>query len=589
MLVDDVMPYELMKLRLLNAGHQALCYFAYLAGYRLVHDAAGDPLFAEFLQRYMDEEGTPSAEAGAGHRPRRLQAHGDRALRQSRRARHHRSAVLRVVGPHSAMAAAGGPGEPAQQRTRRPFAAVVASWARYAEGVDEQGEPIDVRTNWLKPWFRWPSRSSTTPPRSSRTPRCSATWPSSRDSRMPTFGRRTRCTATALGRHSSSWSSRAPARPRHRRSADRRRRTRRQVTGEHVGGSPLNVAVGLGRLGREVDFLTHIGTDDRGRRIVDHVELGVALVPGSVTPRARHRTGAARRTAQRHLPLRHRMATGRHPGGGAAAGGAHRIHRGVPRSRVPGGPRAARRLPGLSATITYDPNVRPALIADGEQALSRIDRLVERSDVVKVSDEDLRWLDPDRSPEQIARVAVRRPGGRRGHDGRARRVRHVRRGNGAHRGAEGRGRGHRRRGRRVHDGADRRAVDAGSAGRRPASRPAPIDTTTLERVLSGGEGVGDRRRPGRRGLTGSRRSASGATQWAILGHAFHLEGIHRVRAGERAGQGLHRDRGPRHQVPPGPRQGQRTHPLQAGRARCAARSSSTATSRRRSTPTTARP
>ncbi|MDF2829585.1 MAG: mannitol dehydrogenase, partial [Mycobacterium sp.] len=58
MLVDDVMPYELMKLRLLNAGHQALCYFAYLAGYRLVHDAAGDPLFAEFLQRYMDEEGT---------------------------------------------------------------------------------------------------------------------------------------------------------------------------------------------------------------------------------------------------------------------------------------------------------------------------------------------------------------------------------------------------------------------------------------------------------------------------------------------------------------------------------------------------
>ncbi|MET0455848.1 MAG: mannitol dehydrogenase family protein, partial [Mycobacterium sp.] len=39
LLVDDVTPYELMKLRLLNAGHQALCYFAYLAGYRLVADA----------------------------------------------------------------------------------------------------------------------------------------------------------------------------------------------------------------------------------------------------------------------------------------------------------------------------------------------------------------------------------------------------------------------------------------------------------------------------------------------------------------------------------------------------------------------
>ena len=60
LLVDDVTPYELMKLRLLNASHQSLCYFAYLAGYRLVHDAAGDPLFAEFLREYMDSEATPT-------------------------------------------------------------------------------------------------------------------------------------------------------------------------------------------------------------------------------------------------------------------------------------------------------------------------------------------------------------------------------------------------------------------------------------------------------------------------------------------------------------------------------------------------
>lgn len=60
LLVDDVTPYELMKLRLLNAGHQALCYFGYLAGYRLVHDAAADPLFAGFLLDYMDSEGTPT-------------------------------------------------------------------------------------------------------------------------------------------------------------------------------------------------------------------------------------------------------------------------------------------------------------------------------------------------------------------------------------------------------------------------------------------------------------------------------------------------------------------------------------------------
>ncbi len=58
--VDDVEPYELMKLRLLNASHQALCYFAYLDGYRLVHEAAQDPLYRTFLRGYMDEEGTPT-------------------------------------------------------------------------------------------------------------------------------------------------------------------------------------------------------------------------------------------------------------------------------------------------------------------------------------------------------------------------------------------------------------------------------------------------------------------------------------------------------------------------------------------------
>ena len=56
----------------------------------------------------------------------------------------------------------------------------------------------------------------------------------------------------------------------------------------------------------------------------------------------------------------------------------------------------------LSATITYDPNVRPALIADREQAIARIDRLIEKADVVKASDEDLHWIDPARTPEQIA-------------------------------------------------------------------------------------------------------------------------------------------------------------------------------------------
>ena len=58
----------------------------------------------------------------------------------------------------------------------------------------------------------------------------------------------------------------------------------------------------------------------------------------------------------------------------------------------------------VSATVTFDPNVRPSLIADRELAIARIEHLVERSDIVKVSEEDLRWIDPARSPEQIAQT-----------------------------------------------------------------------------------------------------------------------------------------------------------------------------------------
>jgi mannitol 2-dehydrogenase len=59
-LVGDVEPYETMKLRLLNAGHQALGHLGVLAGHRLVHEAADDPLLARFLRRYMDHEATPT-------------------------------------------------------------------------------------------------------------------------------------------------------------------------------------------------------------------------------------------------------------------------------------------------------------------------------------------------------------------------------------------------------------------------------------------------------------------------------------------------------------------------------------------------
>src|SRR5699024_12210695 len=59
-LVDDVRPYEHMKLRLLNSGHQGLAYFGLLGGYTFAHEAMANADIAAYLRRYMDEEGTPS-------------------------------------------------------------------------------------------------------------------------------------------------------------------------------------------------------------------------------------------------------------------------------------------------------------------------------------------------------------------------------------------------------------------------------------------------------------------------------------------------------------------------------------------------
>jgi mannitol 2-dehydrogenase len=65
-LVADVTPYELMKLRLLNAAHQAMSYLGILAGETLVHEVCRDPLFARFLLDYMHREAIPTLQAVPG-------------------------------------------------------------------------------------------------------------------------------------------------------------------------------------------------------------------------------------------------------------------------------------------------------------------------------------------------------------------------------------------------------------------------------------------------------------------------------------------------------------------------------------------
>jgi mannitol 2-dehydrogenase len=143
-LVDQVEPYELMKLRLLNGSHQAMCYFAYLSGYRLVNEAAQDPLFQAFLLSYMDEEATPTLPPVPGvdldgYKHTLIERFSNPQVRDTiaRLCEQSSDRIPKWLLPVIRQQLATG-GE------IRRSAAVVASWARYAEGVDEEGQPIEV-------------------------------------------------------------------------------------------------------------------------------------------------------------------------------------------------------------------------------------------------------------------------------------------------------------------------------------------------------------------------------------------------------------------------------------------------------------
>jgi len=142
--VDDVEPYELMKLRLLNASHQALCYFGYLSGYRYAHEATQDPAIATFLRRYMAEEGAPTLRPVPGidldaYEATLVDRFRNPAVRDTlaRLCAESSDRIPKWLLPVVRENLAAG-------RPVTLSAAVVASWARYAEGTDESGEPITV-------------------------------------------------------------------------------------------------------------------------------------------------------------------------------------------------------------------------------------------------------------------------------------------------------------------------------------------------------------------------------------------------------------------------------------------------------------
>lgn len=175
---------------------------------------------------------------------------------------------------------------------------------------------------------------------------------------------------------------------------------------EHPGGSPANVALGLSRLGRGVDLLTWFGQDDYGRLIVDHLKAsGVEILPGSETAE-RTSVAAANLDADGvatydfdlswHVPARWTS-----PPAAPLV-----VHTGsIGAVLEPGGPDVANILAAHreSATLTYDPNLRPSLMPPPDETRPIVAALIALADVVKVSDEDLAWLEPGTDPIDVAK------------------------------------------------------------------------------------------------------------------------------------------------------------------------------------------
>lgn len=176
----------------------------------------------------------------------------------------------------------------------------------------------------------------------------------------------------------------------------------------HVGGSPLNVAVGLARLGHPVQFIGRYGRDAFGDSVAAHLRSSSVMVPQgpdslptSVATALIDDDGAATYTFDlawelpgliERLPFMLQGTTLLHTGSIATmlAPGAAEVLAAVEHAHP-------------SATISFDPNCRPSIVADVDYARRQAEKFVSLADVVKASDEDLDWLYPGEDILESAR------------------------------------------------------------------------------------------------------------------------------------------------------------------------------------------
>ncbi|MCP2031117.1 fructokinase [Okibacterium sp. HSC-33S16] len=171
---------------------------------------------------------------------------------------------------------------------------------------------------------------------------------------------------------------------------------------EAPGGSPANVALALGRLERNPRLLTSLGDDDGGRAVRAWLEASGVIVQGR--PTARTSTAVAHLDAHGAATYEFAISSEIDADGVDLA---DVLHIGsIAAILEPGAASVARLLDRHHdrALVCYDPNIRPTLIRDEGAVRQRVLSLIERSDVIKASDEDAAWLYPG---EDVAAVARR--------------------------------------------------------------------------------------------------------------------------------------------------------------------------------------
>ena len=143
-MVDDVTPYELMKLRLLNASHQGLAHWGRLLGIEYAHDAAADADIAAWVRAYLEREARATLRSVPGidldeYVDTLFMRFTNEAIADTlfRLAQDASSRMPKfVLGTVRDNLTAGGP--------IRLGTAMVAAWALGEEGTDDNGDEIVI-------------------------------------------------------------------------------------------------------------------------------------------------------------------------------------------------------------------------------------------------------------------------------------------------------------------------------------------------------------------------------------------------------------------------------------------------------------